>query len=81
MLDLVDGSVSRMVELKLALPTSSSLGISGASSAILSLVRQFNYQCWLADIAAGNHNEVGITLAGGVFTVDDILVPCPYICH
>ena len=56
-LDLVDGSVGRMVELKLY------------------------YQCWLADIAAGNHNEVGITLAGGILPMNDILVPCPYICH
>ena len=56
-LDLVDGSVGRMIELMLY------------------------YQCWLAEVAAGNHNKVGITLAGGILPVDDILVPCPYICH
>ena len=56
-LDLVDGSVGRMIEL------------------------QFYDQCWLADIAARNHHEVGIALAGGIFPVNDILVPCPYICH
>ena len=42
---------------------------------------QFYDQCWFADVAAGNHHEVGIALASGVFTVNDILVPCPYICH
>ena len=38
-------------------------------------------QCWLADVAAGNHHKVGIALARSVFTVNDVLVPCPYICH
>ena len=38
-------------------------------------------QCWLADVATRNHHKVGIALACGVFTVNDILVPCPYICH
>ena len=47
-LDLVDGSVGGMIELK------------------------FYYQCWLADIAARNHHEVGIALAGGIFPVNDI---------
>ena len=42
---------------------------------------QFNDECRLADVAVGNHHKVGITLAGGVFTVNDILVPCPYIGH
>ena len=42
---------------------------------------QFNDECRLADVAVGNHHKVGIALAGGVFTVNDILVPCPYICH
>ena len=42
---------------------------------------QFNDECRLADVAARNHHKVGIALAGGVFTVNDILVPCPYICH
>ena len=42
---------------------------------------QFYDECWLADVATRNHHEVGITLARGVFTVNDILVPCPYICH
>ena len=38
-------------------------------------------QCWLADVAAGNHHKVGIALARSVFTVNDILVPCSNICH
>ena len=42
---------------------------------------QFKDECRLADVAAGNHHKVGIALTGGVFTVNDILVPCPYICH
>ena len=56
-LDLVDGSVGGMIELK------------------------FYYQCRLADVAVRNHHKVGIAFASGVFTVNDILVPCPYICH
>ena len=54
-LDLVDGSVVRMIEL------------------------QLYYQCGLADVATGNHHEVGITLASGILPVNDILVPCPNI--
>ena len=38
---------------------------------------KLNDQCWLADVAARNHNEVGIALASGIFAMDDILVPCP----
>ena len=33
---------------------------------------QFNDECRLADVAAGNHHEVGIALAGGIFPVNDI---------
>ena len=36
-------------------------------------------QCRFIDVAAGNHHEVGIALASGIFAVDDILVSCPYI--
>ena len=42
---------------------------------------QFYDECWLADVAARNHHKVGIAFARSVFTVNDILVPCPYICH
>ena len=42
---------------------------------------QFYYQCGLADVATGNHHEVGIALASGILPVNDIFVPCPYICH
>ena len=42
---------------------------------------QFYYQCRLADVAARNHHEVGIALASGLLPVNDIFVPCPYICH
>ena len=42
---------------------------------------QFYYQCRLADVAARNHHEVGIALASGILPVNDIFVPCPYICH
>ena len=42
---------------------------------------QLYYQCRLADVAARNHHKVGIAFARSVFTVNDILVPCPNICH
>ena len=42
---------------------------------------QFYYQCRLADVAARNHHEVGIAFASGILPVNDILVPCPNICH
>ena len=42
---------------------------------------QFYDECWFADVAAGNHHKVGIAFARSVFTVNDILVPCPNICH
>ena len=42
---------------------------------------QFYDECWLADVATGNHHKVGIAFARSVFTVDNILVPCPNICH
>ena len=76
---LVEGGVGRVIEFQLATPTSSSLGIAGASSAILSLVRQFNDEGGLGDVAARNHYEVGIPLARSVLTVDDILILRPYI--
>ena len=79
LLDLVDGSFCGMVEFQLATPTSFSLGIVGASSALLSLVRQFNDECRLGDIATRNHHEVGIALACGVLAMDDILVLRPDI--
>ena len=79
--DLVNGSVGRMVELQLASSSSSSLGIAGASSTLLSLVRQFDDEGRLGDVTTGNHHEVGIPLARGILAVDDILVPRPYICH
>ena len=43
---------------------------------------QLDNQCRLVDVATRNHHWVGIALArGGVFSVNDILVSCPYICH
>ena len=81
LLDLVDGSFFGMVEFQLATPTSSSLGIAGASSALLSLVRQFDDECRLADVATGNHHKVGIAFACGILAVDDVLISRPYICH
>ena len=42
---------------------------------------QFFYLFWLADVGAGNHHKVGIAFARSVFTVNDILLPCPNICH
>ena len=74
LLYLVDGCFYGMVEFQLATPTSSSLGIAGASSALLSLVRQFNDEGRLVNVATGNHHQVGIALACSVLTMDDILV-------
>ena len=42
---------------------------------------QFYDERRFADVAARNHHKVGIAFARSVFTVNDILVPCPYICH
>ena len=42
---------------------------------------QFYDECWLADVAARNHHKVGIAFASGILPVNDILVPCPNICH
>ena len=42
---------------------------------------QLDNQCRLVDVATRNHHWVGIALARGVFSVNDILVSCPYICH
>ena len=35
----------------------------------------------LADVAARNHHQVGISLASGLLAVDDIFISCPDICH
>ena len=61
-LDLIDGGIGGMIEFQLATPTSSSLGIVGASSALLSLVRQFNNKSRFSHIATGNQHEEGVVL-------------------
>ena len=53
--------------------------VDGSVGGVVEL--QLDDQCRLADIATWNHHEVGISLACGIFTVDDILVLCPDICH
>ena len=45
------------------------------------LLRQFDDERRLADVAARNHHEVSIPLARGVFAMCDILVLSPYICY
>ena len=40
---------------------------------------QFNDECRLADVAVGNHHKVGITLARGIFAVDDVFVARPNV--
>ena len=42
---------------------------------------QFYDERRFADVATGNHHKVGIAFARSVFTVNNILVPCPNICH
>ena len=42
---------------------------------------EFDDEGGLADVAAWNHHQVGISLAGGILAVDDVFIPCPYICH
>ena len=53
--------------------------VDGGVSGMVEL--QLNDEGRLADVATGNHNEVGIAFAGGILAVDDVLVSCPYICH
>ena len=38
-------------------------------------------QGWLGDIATGNQNKVGITLASGILTMDDVLVFFFVLCQ
>ena len=40
---------------------------------------QFNDECRLADVAAGNHHKVGIALTRGIFAMDDVLIARPNI--
>ena len=42
---------------------------------------QLYHEGRLGDIATGNQNKVGIALASGILTMDDVLVFCPYICQ
>ena len=79
--NLVNGRIGGLIEFPLATPTSFSLGIAGASSALLSLVRQFDDECRLVNVATGNHHKVGIAFACGILAVDDVLISRPYICH
>ena len=53
--------------------------VDGGVSGMVEL--QLNDEGRLADVATGNHHKVGIALASGILPVNDILVPCPYICH
>ena len=53
--------------------------VDGSVGGVVEL--QLNDQCRLVDIAMRNHHEVGIALARGIFTMDDILVLCPNIRH
>ena len=42
---------------------------------------QLYHEGRLGNIATGNQHEVGIALAGGILTMDDVLVSCPDICQ
>ena len=51
-------------------------------SSVVSVVElKFDDEGGLADVATRNHHKVSISLAGDILAVDDIFIPCPYICH